>query len=57
MDAEVRQLFLFHLDPAYPDDRIDQLHRHALDLIKARRHPLICKIAREGYCIDLDSDG
>lgn len=56
MDADVGQLFLFHLDPAYPDDRIDLLHRHALTLIKARRHRLVCKVAREGYCIDLDSD-
>lgn len=56
MDADVGQLFLFHLDPAYTDDRIDLLHRHAVELIAARRHRLICKVAREGCCIDLDND-
>jgi phosphoribosyl 1,2-cyclic phosphodiesterase len=56
MDAEVGQLFLFHFDPTYPDDRIDLLHRHAIDLIKARRNRLVCKVAHEGYCIDLDND-
>lgn len=56
MDAGVAQLFLFHLDPSYSDDKIDLLQQQAIELIDARKHPLVCRVAREGCCIDLDRD-
>jgi phosphoribosyl 1,2-cyclic phosphodiesterase len=55
IDAGVRELYLYHLDPSYPDDQIDGMYREALGIIHARRSPLRCHVAREGLIIDLES--
>jgi phosphoribosyl 1,2-cyclic phosphodiesterase len=53
IDAGVRHLYLYHLDPAYPDDQIDALHAHALSIIRERGADLPCDVAREGLVIPL----
>jgi phosphoribosyl 1,2-cyclic phosphodiesterase len=53
IDAGVRHLYLFHLDPSYNDDQVDALHRHALAIIEERGSPMRCDIAREGLVLEL----
>ena len=54
MDARVKNLWLFHHDPNYDDDTIDDLHRHSVELITERKSKTVCHVAREGIQIDLD---
>lgn len=54
IDARVKELYLFHLDPNYPDDVVDQLHANALQRIRERGAQLKCHVAREGLTIPLD---
>ncbi len=54
IDARVKHLYLYHLDPNYPDDAVDELHREALAIIRERKADLQCHVAREGLFIDLD---
>lgn len=54
IEARVKHLYLFHLDPNYTDDFIDTLHQKSQELIRARNSDLQCHIAREGEIIDLN---
>ena len=54
MDANVKQLHLFHVDPSYNDTKIEGLHGDILKLIKERQSQMECHIAREGAIIDID---
>lgn len=54
IDARVKQLYLFHLDPNYDDEFVDQLHARSLKVIEERGSGLRCEVAREGLIIDLD---
>ena len=53
LDAKVKSLYLFHLDPSYDDDFIDELHQNALRHSQNGNHTLECHIAREGLIIPL----
>jgi phosphoribosyl 1,2-cyclic phosphodiesterase len=53
IEAGVKDLYLFHVDPAYNDDKMEDLHRDALRLISERNAPLQCHLAREGSIIEL----
>lgn len=55
IDARVKELYLFHLDPNYPDDMIETLHKKALDRVAERKSDIKCHIAREGVIVDLDN--
>jgi len=54
MEAGVKQLYLFHVDPNYNDDKIEGLHRNTLKLIHEQQSKMECQIAREGFVIDID---
>ena len=54
MDANVKQLHLFHVDPNYNDTKIEALHSDILKLIEKRQSQMECHIAREGVIIDID---
>jgi ribonuclease BN (tRNA processing enzyme) len=53
MDAGVKDLYLFHVDPNYDDKQIDAMHRHSQELIKKAKSKMRCHVAREGMRIDL----
>jgi len=55
IDANVKQLYLFHVDPNYNDDMLEGLHRSAVELVHERKAPMACHIAREGLIVDIDS--
>ncbi|MCK5718511.1 MAG: MBL fold metallo-hydrolase [Thiomargarita sp.] len=54
MDANVKQLYLFHVDPNYNDDKIETLHQAVVEQVLARKSNMDCHIAREGLIIDID---
>lgn len=54
IDADVKELYLYHHDPYNDDDAIDNIHQKCQAMIQECGAPLICKIAREGMEIDLD---
>ncbi len=43
IDANVKELYLFHHDPSYDDNAIEAIHKHANELIK-KRMPLLSAI-------------
>ncbi|MDM8546276.1 MBL fold metallo-hydrolase [Candidatus Venteria ishoeyi] len=53
IDAKVGDLYLFHVDPNYDDNKIDLLHQDVLKVVDEAQSPLRCHIAREGKIIDL----
>lgn len=53
IDANVKELYLYHHDPNYDDKVINSIHKHAEQIIKDRNSSLKCYIAREGMQIDL----
>lgn len=53
IDANVKELYLFHHDPNYDDDAITAIHQHANKIIKDKGASLICHIAKEGMIIDI----
>lgn len=53
-DANVKQLYLFHVDPNYDDIKIEELHQSAVKLILERHSNMDCHIAREGLILDID---
>ncbi len=53
-DANVKQLYLFHVDPNYNDNKIEELHRASVKILRERNSSMQCDIAREGLLIDLD---
>lgn len=54
-DADVKQLYLFHVDPNYNDTKIEGLHRDSVKILHDRQSSMQCHIAREGLTIDLDA--
>ena len=54
MDAHVKQLYLFHIDPNYDDNKVEGLHQDILKLVHQNKLNLNCKIAREGLIVDID---
>jgi len=55
IDAHVKNLYLFHMDPSYDDDKVETLHRAALDIVAERKSTMQCHLAREGISIDIDT--
>ncbi len=53
IDAGVKELYLYHHDPHYDDDAIEQIHEHAIQIIQHRRSSMKCHIAREGLTVEL----
>ncbi len=53
IDADVKELYLFHHDPNYDDDAIAAIHKHSNEIIKEKGSSLICHIAKEGMVIDI----
>lgn len=54
IDAGVKELFMFHLDPNYNDEFVDALHAEAVRIIAERKSDLICHVAREGMIVPFD---
>lgn len=54
IDAGVKQLYLYHHDPNYDDERIDAIHADCLRIINERKAALECHIAREGLKVGLN---
>lgn len=54
MDAHVKQLYFFHVDPNYDDTKIEGLHYKTVKLIHKMKSNLACHIAREGLMVDID---
>jgi hypothetical protein len=48
MQAQVRNLFMFHYDPNHDDAKIAQMLEHARDHVRSRRGSLNVHAAREG---------
>ena len=53
INANVKELYLFHHDPNYDDASIEAIHKHSNEIIKERGSSLVCHIAKEGMTIDL----
>jgi len=53
IDARVKHLYLFHVDPAYDDDALDALLHRAEAIIAKRRSKLACSLACEGMEVEL----
>ena len=53
MDAGVKDLYLFHLDPNYTDVQVDAMLAHSREIIKDTGSTMRCHVAREGMRIDL----
>ncbi len=53
IDAEVKELYLYHHDPYNNDDAIDEIDKHCQKIIKERNASLKCFIAREGMKVEL----
>ena len=54
IDAEVKELYLYHHDPYNDDDAIDEIYKNSQEIIKSRNASLKCFIAREGMKVELD---
>jgi ribonuclease BN (tRNA processing enzyme) len=48
LEAEVKQLFMFHHDPNHDDAKVTQMLTHARELVAARKGKLHVEAAREG---------
>jgi len=55
VDAGVKELYLYHLDPSYADQTIDHLQQDAWRILRERGATLRCHVAREGLVIDLET--
>jgi phosphoribosyl 1,2-cyclic phosphodiesterase len=55
IDAEVRNLYLFHYDPTHDDAAVDAMYGRCLDIIRSRNSQMACHLAVEGLTIDLDA--
>lgn len=53
IDAEVKELYLYHHDPYNNDDAIDKIYEKCQEIIQKRNASLKCHIAREGMEIEL----
>ena len=54
IDANVKNLYLFHHDPNYDDAAVERLHEHADQIIRDQKSDLVCHLAREGMIVELD---
>lgn len=54
-DAHVKNLYLFHVDPNYNDDKVEALHRESVQILLSRNSNTKCHIAREGLILPLES--
>lgn len=55
MEANVKNLYLIHLDPNYDDDQAEEIHLDAIKILREHNSPIVCNMAREGLIIDIDS--
>jgi phosphoribosyl 1,2-cyclic phosphodiesterase len=53
INANVKELYLFHHDPNYDDTSIEAIQKHSNEIIKKKGSSLVCHIAKEGMTIDL----
>lgn len=53
IDANVKELYLYHHDPNYDDNAMDEIEKNAQKLIKDRNSSMKCYIAKEGMNIEL----
>ena len=53
LEAQVKQLFLFHHDPDHDDSKVAQMEAHARRLVAARKRRLQVRAAREGLTVQL----
>jgi phosphoribosyl 1,2-cyclic phosphodiesterase len=53
IDANVKELYLFHHDPNYDDTAMEAILKHSNEIIKEKGASLICHIAKEGMVIDI----
>jgi len=53
IDANVKELYLFHHDPNYNDTTMEAILKHSNEIIKEKDASLICHIAKEGMVIDI----
>lgn len=53
IDANVKELYLFHHDPNYDDKAMEAIHKHSNEIIKERGSSLVCHIAKEGVIVDI----
>ena len=53
INANVKELYLFHHDPNYDDAAIEAIQKHSNEIIKEKGSSLVCHIAKEGMTIDL----
>jgi len=53
LQAEVKQLFLFHHDPDHDDAKVSQMQAYARQLVAARKGKLQVEAAREGATVEL----
>ena len=53
IDANVKELYLFHHDPNYDDTAMEAIHKHSNEIIKEKGASLICHIAKEGMVVDI----
>jgi len=53
IDANVKELYLFHHDPNYDDTAMEAILKHSNEIIEEKGASLICHIAREGMVVDI----
>jgi len=53
IDANVKELYLFHHDPNYDDDAMEAILKHSNEIIKEKGASLICHLAKEGMVLDI----
>ena len=53
IEAGARELYLFHHDPQYDDEKIAHIHERAKKIIAEKNSSLICHVSREGMTIAL----
>jgi len=53
IDANVKELYMFHHDPNYDDAAMEAIQKHSNEIIKEKGSSLVCHIAKEGMTIDL----
>ena len=54
IDANVKELYLYHHDPYNDDNAVEKIYDACLKIIQDRQASMKCHIAREGLEIDLD---
>jgi ribonuclease BN (tRNA processing enzyme) len=53
IDAGVKELYLYHHDPNYDDVKMEEIHKHASNIVRGRNSDMKCHLAREGVTVDL----